>query len=125
MKGLDAVMQGIATDGGLFVPIKLPHFEIDTMLEDDYPLLAMRILQPFFPDINPLTLEEMISKAISNFATPEVTPLREHQDRIFWSCFMDQPWPLKMLLYPFFLISMNWVNQSRAQTSHFSCYFRR
>lgn len=87
MKGLDAVMQGIAPDGGLFVPINIPHFAIETMLEDDYPLLAMRILQPFFPDINPLTLEEMISKAISNFATPEVTPLREHQGSYFLELF--------------------------------------
>jgi len=50
--GLDAALvNGIADDGGLFVPVELPVFELaDFDGADTIPAVAARVLRPFFSD---------------------------------------------------------------------------
>ena len=45
---LTAIMQGLAEDGGLFVPVELPHFDPESIHGDTLPEIAAELLQPFF-----------------------------------------------------------------------------
>ena len=47
---LTAIMQGLAEDGGLFVPVELPHFDPESIHGDTLPEIAAQLLQPFFSD---------------------------------------------------------------------------
>jgi threonine synthase len=45
----DAILAGIADDGGLFVPEQFPRFDLDDFAQDDdLPDLATRLFAPFF-----------------------------------------------------------------------------
>lgn len=43
-----ALAAGLAPDGGLYVPERLPRFAPDDFVDDDLPAIAARLLQPFF-----------------------------------------------------------------------------
>ena len=52
-----AVLSGLAPDGGLYVPAKLPHIDVAACLKEDTTAIAFRILRamlPAFPDMEPL-----------------------------------------------------------------------
>ena len=77
----DAVMMGLATDGGLLLPESFPQINRD-QLEDwrslSYPELALRVISPFVDDIPTNDLQEMIERSYATFAHPEVVPLIKH-----------------------------------------------
>jgi len=74
----DAVMTGLARDGGLLIPDRIPN--VTDKLEDwkdlDYPDLAFEIIRLFTDDIPEARLRELIASAYSSFTHPEVAPLR-------------------------------------------------
>ena len=47
---LTAIMQGLAPDGGLYVPEELPHFEPESFRGDSLAEIATELLAPFFLD---------------------------------------------------------------------------
>ncbi|QKX18714.1 threonine synthase [Microbulbifer sp. YPW1] len=75
----DTVLTGLASDGGLYVPEKLPTFsreEIAEMAGLDYRELAFRIMWPFVSE--DLTEDEMrgiIDRAYANFRHTAIAPL--------------------------------------------------
>ena len=70
----DAVLAGLATDGGLYVPQQWPSAP-DT-LTTDYASLAASVMAPFIGDeIDANTLQKLCSAAYSTFRDPRVTPL--------------------------------------------------
>ena len=70
----DAVLAGLATDGGLYVPQHWPSAP-DT-LTTDYASLAASVMAPFIGDeIDAKTLQKLCSTAYSTFRDPRVTPL--------------------------------------------------
>ncbi|WP_078084805.1 threonine synthase [Microbulbifer mangrovi] len=75
----DTVLTGLASDGGLYVPEKLPTFsreEIAQMAGLDYRELAFRIMWPFVSE--DLTEDEMrgiIDRAYANFRHTAIAPL--------------------------------------------------
>lgn len=75
----DAVMTGLARDGGLLIPDRIP--DVSSLLEDwndlDYPDLAFEIIRLFTDDIPEARLRELIRGAYSTFAHPEVAPVRK------------------------------------------------
>jgi threonine synthase len=76
----DAVMMGLARDGGLLLPETLPT--IDTAVLDSwqhlpYQYLAREILSLFIDDIPANDLEELIERSYAGFAHPQVTPVRK------------------------------------------------
>ncbi len=73
-----AVIEGLARDGGLLVPEKLPVFssELDRLYQLSYPELALEIFLPFVDgEIDTPVLKELILKSYDSFSTTEITPL--------------------------------------------------
>ena len=76
----DAVMMGLARDGGLLLPQSLPSID-DKVLELwknlPYQSLALQVLSLFVDDIPGRDLEELIEHSYSSFSNPQVTPLKQ------------------------------------------------
>ncbi len=82
-----AVIQGLAADGGLFVPESIPSFapdEITAMAVMDYPVLAASVLARFLPGFDAGELLSFAKKAYASFDDPAVAPLRR-LDNGLWS----------------------------------------
>ncbi len=73
-----AILQGLATDGGLFTPISYPQLELDFIKLKDasYQEVAKLILSAFLDDFTDQELDDCINNAYdSKFDTPEIAPL--------------------------------------------------
>ena len=65
-----AVLAGLAPDGGLYVPAKLPEIDVNACLAED---TMVRILSAFLPDIP--DMEKLVSRGYTGkFQTEELTP---------------------------------------------------
>ena len=83
---LDAVLKGISADGGLFIPEKLPHLDLDTImaLQDlSYPELAAEILSIFFDEIKKEEMLEMTKSAYASFDAKSIIPVKKLEDNLF------------------------------------------
>lgn len=74
-----ALLTGLAPDGGLYVPEILPQFspqEISAMQRLSYPELAVRILAPFTEDVfDETALKSMVTATYAAFTHQAVAPL--------------------------------------------------
>lgn len=75
-----AIIAGIAPDGGLYVPASLPRIslsEVQSLAALPYPRRALRILQPFLEDYSAGELAESAQAAYSSerFDSPAIAPL--------------------------------------------------
>jgi len=74
----DAVMMGLATDGGLLLPTEYPAIDPVT-LESWRPLsyqeLALMVIAPFADDIPVADLKQLIDRSYSTFRESEITPV--------------------------------------------------
>lgn len=78
-----AVLEGISSDGGLFVPDYFPRLNADMMLplvREGYQATAAEILSLFF-DIGTETLRTLTKEAYASFDTDEVVPLKQLGER--------------------------------------------
>jgi len=75
----DAVMSGLARDGGLYIPSQWPQVspaEIRAMRGLPYADLAIRLLTPFLGDeIKPATFEAIVREAYSTFRHEAICPI--------------------------------------------------
>ncbi|MDR0993014.1 MAG: threonine synthase [Verrucomicrobiota bacterium] len=75
----DAVMTGLARDGGLLIPDRIP--DVSDQLESwqalDYPDLAFEVMRLFMDDLSDEQLRRLIQAAYASFASAEVTPVRK------------------------------------------------
>lgn len=79
----EAVMMGLATDGGLLLPETLPSVDADTVRawqNCDYQQLAFEVLSLFISDIPAADLRELIDRSYSTFTHPEITPVVKKGD---------------------------------------------
>lgn len=79
----EAVMMGLATDGGLLLPEKLPTVDNATVASWrnlSYPDLACAVLSLFIDDIPPADLRDLVRRSYATFNHPEVTPLVKKGD---------------------------------------------
>ncbi len=68
-----AVLSGLAPDGGLYVPEKLPEFDVAACLQEDTMQMATRIIGALLPDIS--DMETLVDRAYrGKFQTEELTP---------------------------------------------------
>ena len=76
----DAVMMGLARDGGLLLPERLPTIDrtkLNSWRNLPYLYLAVDILSLFIDDISRLDLDVLVEKSYARFVNPQVTPLRK------------------------------------------------
>ncbi len=74
----EAVMMGLATDGGLLLPTLMPSVSSETLKSWgnlSYTELALEVMGLFVDDLPREDLKTLIQDAYSNFDTQEVTPL--------------------------------------------------
>ncbi|MGB5325656.1 MAG: threonine synthase [Pseudomonadales bacterium] len=83
----DVVLAGLARDGGLYVPEKLPQFSRDDIAgwrELPYDQLAERLLEPFVAGAIPADdFQRMLSETYATFRHPAIAPLVQ-VDRHDW-----------------------------------------
>ena len=71
-----AVILGLAQDGGLYMPQALPQVDVEACLSEDVYAMATRLLGAFLPDIS--DMEALVKKAYTGkFATSDLTPTVE------------------------------------------------
>ncbi len=77
----DILLQGLATDGGLYVPDFLPKFspaQIKEMSKLNYNDLAFKIIHPFVGgEIPDAELKNIISKSYATFSHKAIVPLKQ------------------------------------------------
>ena len=75
----DAVMMGLATDGGLLLPAAFPRVSPKTLEEWSrlsYPQLALEVMAPFVgEDFSREELRELVERSYATFDTPDVVPV--------------------------------------------------
>ena len=68
-----AVLSGLAPDGGLYVPAQLPAMDVEACLQEDTFQMAARIIGAMLPDIP--DMETLVDRAYrGKFQTQELTP---------------------------------------------------
>ncbi len=68
-----AVLSGLAPDGGLYVPQNLPQIDVERCLREDTFSVAAYIISALLPDIS--HMEQLVEKAYAGkFRTEELTP---------------------------------------------------
>lgn len=80
----EAVLMGLATDGGLLVPVDLPRLDVSTLRAWsglNFQDLALEVMTPFVGDEIPRDhLRELVERSYATFTHPEVTPVVEIGD---------------------------------------------
>lgn len=74
----EAILKGLAPDGGLFVPEKIPSLEmsLDDLKSMNYQEIAYEVMKQFLTDFTEKELKECIERAYdSKFDTEEIAPL--------------------------------------------------
>lgn len=83
----DAILTGLARDGGLYVPQEWPHFsadEIRAMRSLPYADLAIRVLTPFVAgEISAPVFERLVREAYATFRHEAVCPLVQIKPNTF------------------------------------------
>lgn len=72
----EAIIQGLAEDGGLFVPVAFPqpNYDLASLIQQPYQLIAKQVLRWFFNELS--GLDVAVTKAYgSQWDTPTITPL--------------------------------------------------
>ena len=80
-----AVMMGLAEDGGLLLPESIPQLtpgDLDALSKLAYPELAFQVMSYFIDDIPAADLKSMIDRAYASFTHPDITPVI-HKDGLF------------------------------------------
>ena len=85
-----AILKGLAGDGGLFVPDSLPKLDVDmdTLAKMSYQETAYEVMKLFLTDFTEEELKSCIAKAYdSKFDTEEIAPLAKVEDAYYLELF--------------------------------------
>ncbi|NTV50817.1 MAG: threonine synthase [Geobacteraceae bacterium] len=77
----DAVMMGLASDGGLLLPQSYPVItreQLESWRGLSYPELAFEVISRFVDDIPTGDLKSLINRSYATFTHPDVTPVVKH-----------------------------------------------
>lgn len=100
----DTVFEGLAEDGGLIVPEKIPRLskkEIQDLSKLNYQELALKIFKYFIGDISEKELKIIIEKAYKNFRKNEITPVVKLGDIYILELFHGPTWAFKDIALQF------------------------
>lgn len=76
-----AVMMGLAEDGGLLLPESIPHLtpgDLDALAKLAFPELSFQIMSSFIEDIPSADLKNLIDRSYSTFTHEDITPVVHH-----------------------------------------------
>ena len=85
-----AILKGLADDGGLFVPVSIPKLPVSLgeLKEMTYQEIAYTVMKEFLTDFTEEELKSCIAKAYdSKFDTEEITPLAKVEDAYYLELF--------------------------------------
>ena len=85
-----AILKGLADDGGLFVPVSIPKLPVSLgeLKEMTYQEIAYTVMKEFLTDFTEEELKSCIAKAYdSKFDTEEIAPLAKVEDAIYLELF--------------------------------------
>lgn len=71
----EAVLNGIAPDGGLYVPTCFPQIPLSAVLSLSYPALAQTIIKKMLPSFTEEEVGQSAREAYAHFDSPAVCPL--------------------------------------------------
>jgi threonine synthase len=80
-----AVMMGLAEDGGLLLPESIPQLtpgDLDALSKLAYPELAFQVMSHFIEDVPAADLKDMIDRSYASFTHQDITPV-EHKDGLY------------------------------------------
>ncbi len=86
----EVVLEGLARDGGLFVPEKIPDFSkrLDKLKKLSYQDLALEIFKPYVDgEISDQDLSGLIGNSYQSFDQKEITPLKKVGDNYILELF--------------------------------------
>lgn len=82
--GTQAIIKGMSSEGGLFVPKEIPKIKIEDFLELNYLEIAAKLLKIYFPEIPKSTLEKIVANYKEKFENPnEITPIKSFGEMSF------------------------------------------
>ena len=84
-----AILRGLANDGGLFVPTQIPALDVpmEELGKMSYQETAYEVMKRFLTDFTEEELKHCINSAYdSKFDTEEIAPLVEATAHITWNC---------------------------------------
>jgi threonine synthase len=70
-----AILNGLAPDGGLYLPQQIPHFDLIYLQTLSYPQRATHILHAYFDDLDPVALKKGVETAAKRFDSPAIVPV--------------------------------------------------
>ena len=79
----EAILNGLAEDGGLYVIDNLPKLDYHDMLNDDYETIATKVLNAFFPEFTYEEIKKEIDEAYSTFDIKEVVGMKKCDNAYF------------------------------------------
>lgn len=85
-----AILKGLADDGGLFVPVSIPKLPVSLgeLKEMSYQEIAYTVMKEFLTDFTEEELKSCIAKAYdSKFDTEEIAPLAKVEDAYYLELF--------------------------------------
>ncbi len=116
----EALLQGLAKDGGLYLPDKLPEpfFDYEKIKNLSYPELASFILTPFLPEISEEELSIFTKTAYTgNFETDEVVPVRKiNEDFSIAEMFHGKTCAFKDLALSLFPYLLDWAQKRQKKS---------
>lgn len=86
----EAILKGLADDGGLFVPVEIPKLSVslDELKDMTYQETAYAVMKEFLTDFTEAELKSCIEKAYdSKFDTEEIAPLVKVDDTYYLELF--------------------------------------
>lgn len=86
----EAILKGLSSDGGLYVPTSIPKidFDLSELLDFSYQELAFRVLRLFYTDFSESELRKCIENAYGdNFDTRLIAPLSFHDNNGYLELF--------------------------------------
>lgn len=87
IKSYEAILNGLADDGGLYIIDELPKIDYKDLLNDDYQTMAAKILHAFFDDFSYDDIKKEVDDAYSSFDTKNVVELKKCDNSFFLELF--------------------------------------
>ncbi|MBQ7557262.1 MAG: threonine synthase [Lachnospiraceae bacterium] len=118
----EAVLKGIAPDGGLFVPEKIPALPLDPAgdAELTYRECAFRIMRLFLDDYGDERMKSFVEKAYSgNFDSTDTVPFRKADNAFFMELWHGPTMAFKdmaLQILPYFMTAAASLNGESTET---------